>query len=253
MTRAAIVTGAAGGIGRSIAHCLADRGFALVLTDLAFGDLGEVLLSEFRTRGVPFEVVLGDVDDDEVHAQLIDAPKRLDASLGVLVNNAGVSSTVRGDPLDLPAESLDRALKVNLRAPFRLSQKVAKAMLAEGGDDIRCIVNVTSVNAAIIGMNRPDYCITKAGLSMLSSILAARLAGDAIQVHEVRPGITETEMTAPSREKYNSLMEDGTVPMRRWGRPEDVGRTIAALATGALPFTTGGAINVDGGLHMYRI
>ena len=257
MRGAAIVTGASGGIGRGIAKSLADAGFGLILTDLFASDELRSLTEAFQQTGVPWAFIEGDIDDDALHHSLLKAPTRLNAPLTVLVNNAGVSSTVRGDPLDLPPESLDRALKVNLRAPFRLSQKIARRMIEEGKSEStpppRTIINITSVNATRIGMNRPDYCVTKAGLSMMSSILAARLADEGVKVFEIKPGITETEMTVPSKAKYDALMEDGTVPMRRWGRPSDIGQTVAVLATDMLPFSTGDAIHVDGGLHMYRV
>lgn len=257
MRGAAIVTGASGGIGRGIAKSLADAGFSLVLTDLYSSDQLVSITETFDQNGVPWVFIKGDVDDDVLQDSLLEAPSKLNSPLTVLVNNAGVSSTVRGDPLDLPSESLDRALKVNLRAPFRLSQKVARRMISEGNAEStrlpRTIINITSVNATIVGMNRPDYCVTKAGLSMMSSVFAARLAGEGVKVFEIRPGITATEMTVPSKAKYDALMEDGTVPMRRWGNPSDIGQTVAILATNMLPFSTGDALHVDGGLHIYRV
>jgi 3-oxoacyl-[acyl-carrier protein] reductase len=251
----AIVTGGRRGIGRAICEALAARRFGILVVDLEDDDDAKKTVASLRGRGAAAEFYRADVGDESTHADMLTAASAI-GPLTTLVNNAGVSSTVRGDMLDLPAESLDRALRVNLRAPFLLSQAFAKKLIQSGPapDSLfRSIVNITSVNVTILGVNRPDYCMTKAALSTMTRLFAARLADEGIHSYEVRPGITMTEMTAPSREKYDQVIQDGLVPMRRWGEPVDVGEAVAALAAGAFRFSTGDAVHVDGGLHMYRL
>ena len=143
---------------------------------------------------------------------------------------------------------------MNLRAPFLLSQAFGKRLVADlRPNGFRSIVNITSVNVEILGIDRPDYCITKAGLSMMTRLFAARLAEAGVHCYEVRPGMTMTEMTAPSKAKYDRVIEEGLVPLRRWGQPDDVGEAVATLADGAFRFSTGDAVYVDGGLHMHRL
>jgi NAD(P)-dependent dehydrogenase (short-subunit alcohol dehydrogenase family) len=143
---------------------------------------------------------------------------------------------------------------INLRGPFFLTQRVARWMLEQRAaappDYLPQIVNISSVSAYTASVNRGEYCIAKAGLAMMTGLFAARLAEAGIRVYEVRPGIIETDMTAGVRERYDRLIHEGLTPIRRWGSPEDVGRAVAALAAGALPFSTGEVINVDGGFHL---
>jgi NAD(P)-dependent dehydrogenase (short-subunit alcohol dehydrogenase family) len=211
-------------------------------------------VSLLKRSGVDAVFVTADVGDENLHEGILDAAESL-GTLTTLVNNAGVSSTVRGDMLDLPVESLDRAIRINLRAPFLLSQAFSRRLIkTKAASEHFCsIVNITSVNVEILGIDRPDYCITKTGLSMATRLFAARLADERIHAYEVRPGITMTEMTQPSREKYDRVIEEGLVPMRRWGNPDDVGEAVAGLATGAFRFSTGDAVFVDGGLHLHRL
>lgn len=255
MPQVAIVTGARRGIGRAIAYALASRAFNILVVDIEEDEAAHATMTALREKGVAGRFIATDIGDESQHTGILDAAEQLGV-LTTLVNNAGVSSTVRGDMLDLPVESLDRSLRINIRAPFLLTKAFAKrvALPRERHEDaFRSIVNITSVNVEILGLNRPDYCITKAALSTMTRLFAARLAEAGIHVYEVRPGITMTEMTTPSREKYDQVIEEGLVPMRRWGEPGDVGEAVAALVTGAFRFSTGDAVNVDGGLHMYRL
>lgn len=249
-----IVTGGRRGLGRAICEKLAQKGHNVLVVDVERDAAADETVALLRRSGVNADFLAADVGDEALHDGIIGAAGRLGA-VTTLVNNAGVSSTVRGDMLDLPVESLDRAIRINLRAPFLLSQKFGRHVIKTGAatEHFCSIVNITSVNAEMIGVNRPDYCITKNGLSMATRLFAARLAEEKIHAYEVRPGIMMTEMTQPSREKYDRVIEEGLVPMRRWGTPADVGEAVAELATGAFKFSTGDAVFVDGGLHLYRL
>lgn len=240
---AALVTGGARGIGRAIATALSGAGFAVAVADREPVDDDP---GSLRLRA--------DVADIDGHAALL---REVEAALGplaCLVNNAGVTSLVRGDPLDLTPESFDRSVAVNLRGTFFLTQAVARRLLAgEAGGTTRSIVTISSANAEIVGLNRADYCMTKSALSMMSKVFAARLAAAGIVVAEIQPGIIRTEMTAPATEKYDAYIAGGGVPMARWGTPEDVAAAVVAVATGALPYWTGDALRVGGGLHLHRV
>ncbi|MDB5805080.1 MAG: 3-ketoacyl-ACP reductase [Betaproteobacteria bacterium] len=250
----AFVTGGRRGIGRGIAYALAQNGFDVVVNDLVEdGDVAETLQG-VAALGRKAKFVAGDISVIESHAALADAAWAAFGTVDCLVNNAGVQVKVLGDILDVTPQSFDHLIDVNLRGTFFLTQAVARRMLREArgpGDPSRCVVTISSVNAnSIVSPNRAEYCISKSGLSMMNKLFAERLAASDILCYEVRPGLVYTDMTASSKERYDALIAEGISPMRRWGKTEDVGRTVAALATGLLPFTTGDALHVDGGLHM---
>lgn len=196
-----------------------------------------------------------DLADLDAHAPLLDAVETDLGPIECLVNNAGVSSLVRGDLLDLGVDSFDRAVAVNLRGTFFLTQAVARRMIGHDHDGIglRSIITIGSANAEIVGENRGDYCITKTGLSMMTKLFASRLAADNIAVFEVRPGIIRTQMTAPASARYDAFIADGGVPMQRWGNPDDVAETVRTLASGGLPFATGMHVDVSGGMQLHRV
>lgn len=251
----ALVTGGARGIGAAIAEALAQAGMDVAIADVEDEAHAAIALDAVRRSGRAACYRRCDIADVDGHASLVEAVR---AELGeptCLVNNAGVTSLRRGDPLDLGTESFDRTLSINLRGTFFLTQRVACAMLERtaAAPAHRAIITVTSANAEIVGVDRADYCISKAALSMMSRVFAARLAQAGIGVFEVRPGIIRTTMTEPATAKYDALIAAGGVPMQRWGTPGDVGATVAALATGAFPFSTGEVVNVGGGLHLHRV
>ncbi|RUX85598.1 MULTISPECIES: 3-ketoacyl-ACP reductase [unclassified Mesorhizobium] len=252
MTRpAAIVTGGARGIGLACAQALADAGFDILVADLA-ETAADGLARDIAGRGAKFAYVPCDIADLASHTALVDAAMRAFGRIDCLVNNAGVGAVVRGDLLDLQPENFDRTLSINLRGTVFLSQAVAKAMLATSGDQ-RSIITITSVSAEMASPERPDYCISKAGLSMWVKNLALRLAPENIGVFEVRPGIIHTDMTAGVTAKYDALIDGGLVPAKRWGEASDIGAVVAALAGGKLGFSTGSIINVDGALSVPRL
>ena len=235
-----LVTGGAAGIGFATAIRLASEGFDVTVASLE------------AEAGLPPEIryVQADVTRLEHHQALVASIRRPVA----LVNCAGVTSLSRADMLDLPAESFDRVMDVNVRATFFLTQAFARHMMACGrAEDYRAIIFVGSINSEVVGENRADYCMSKAAVSMMSKLFAARLAADGIVTHEVRPGIIRTGMTAPALEKYDRLIEEGGVPMARWGMPEDVAAAICALARGDFPYATGTVTEIAGGLQLHRV
>ncbi|WP_421916393.1 3-ketoacyl-ACP reductase [Mesorhizobium sp.] len=253
MTRpAAIVTGGARGIGVACAQALADAGFDILVADLA-DTAADGLAADITARGAKFAYVRCDIADLAGHTNLVDAAMDAFGRIDCLVNNAGVGAVVRGDLLELKPENFDWTLGINLRGTVFLSQAVAKAILAAPSDHPKCIITITSVSAEMASPERPDYCISKAGLSMWVKNLALRLASENIGVFEVRPGIIRTDMTAGVTAKYDVLIEGGLVPAKRWGETADIGAVVATLAHGKLGFSTGSIINVDGALSVPRL
>jgi NAD(P)-dependent dehydrogenase (short-subunit alcohol dehydrogenase family) len=173
--------------------------------------------------------------------------------IDVLVNNAGITSVGRRDLLDATEESWEKVLGTNLKGAFFLTQLAVREMLrlAPTITDYRpAVVNISSVSAYALSVQRGDYCISKAGMGMMTQLYALRLAEHGIRVWEVRPGIIETDMTAGGRDRYTELIAEGLIPIRRWGTPEDVGKTVALLVRGEIPYCTGEVINIDGGFHL---
>ena len=250
----ALVTGAARGIGRASAVALAQRGFDLALVDLAIDVDLELTRDRAIALGADVRCIAGDIAALQTHADMIDAASARGGGIDVLVNNAGVSVAKRGDLLEVTPESFDRVLGINLRGTFFLTQAVARRMI-EGArpPHPRAIVTVTSANAVIAGPDRAEYCFSKTALSMVVKVFALRLAEAGIACYEIRPGIIRTDMPRDATEKYDRLIAAGLTPIARWGEPEDVGRVIASVASGELPFVTGDAINVDGGLHIQKL
>jgi 3-oxoacyl-[acyl-carrier protein] reductase len=252
-TRVALVTGAGRGIGRACAVRLAKNGFTVIANDLpGSADIADTLAA-IQAEGVEGRSLPGDISDVASHAALADAAWELFGRIDCLVNNAGVSVARRGDILDVSPDSFDRLININLRGPFFLTQAVARRMVAAKADGFRSIVTISSLNALAASPDRAEYCISKIGLSMMSKVFALRLAAEGIHSYEVRPGVIRTDMTAIAREKYDRLFAEGLAPIARWGEPDDVGRTVAMLAGGALPYSTGEVIHVDGGLSISRL
>jgi NAD(P)-dependent dehydrogenase (short-subunit alcohol dehydrogenase family) len=248
----ALVTGGSRGIGRGICLELARRGYAVAVN---YAGNEEAARETQRLIGTAADSMTAraDVGVAAERERLVDAVLARWGRLDVLVNNAGITSVGRRDLLEATEESWDRVLAVNLKGPFFLSQRVARAMVRLLPElESPAIVNISSLSSYAVSADRGDYCVSKAGLSMLTALFAVRLAEHGIRVYEVRPGIVETDMTAGGREKYTPLIAGGLTPIRRWGTPEDVGRAVAALVTGAIPFSTGDVVNVDGGFHLRR-
>jgi 3-oxoacyl-[acyl-carrier protein] reductase len=257
----AVVTGAAQGIGRAIALGLAGEGYDIAGVDLqmestvAPGGLREVKrLTE--AKDAAFLAVLGDISDVEKHGALVSSIWEGLGRIDLLVNNAGVAPLERMDVLETTLESFDRVLGVNLRGTFFLTQVVVRRMI-KNLDRISNyqprVAFITSVSAEVSSSNRAEYCISKAGLSMVARVFADRLAGTGIKVYEIRPGIIQTDMTASVKEKYDRLIADGLVPQGRWGTPEDVAKAVVAIAKGYFDYSTGMVVEVSGGMNVRRL
>lgn len=231
--RRALVTGGTRGIGRAIAEKLRDENW-------------DVAVSCRTYREIPgIRAIVADNANPADRARLLAEVGEID----LLVNNAGIAPRVRADLLDMTVESMDEVMRTNLYGPFFLTQAVAKSMLGRGG----MIINISSVSAYAVSVNRGEYCLSKAGVSMMTQLFAARLAAHGIYVYELRPGIIRTDMTGGVAEKYDALIEGGLTPIARWGEPGDVAEAVRVLAEGRLRFSTGEVINVDGGFHIRRL
>jgi len=252
--RVAIVTGGRRGIGRAIAYDLAQAGFDLVLNDAVADSALVNTLEGVRQRGAQVEFEHADISDLATHDRIVDTAYRRFGRLDVLVNNAGIQVRQRGDLLDVTPEGFDEIMGINLRGNFFMTQNVSRRMLGDGRPtEGRSIVILSSSNAELVSVEKSGYCISKTGLSMTVKLFAVRLAQAGIMVFEIRPGLIRTDMTAEVRQKYGDLIEQGLSPVRRWGEPEEVGRTVTTLVSGMLPFATGMAIDTGGGLLIPRL
>ena len=249
----ALITGASRGIGRAIAIALATRaGHAVGINYARSAGAAEAVRREIESAGGRAIVVKGDVSIREDRQRIVDQTIQSFGRIDLLVNNAGVAPDVRADILDASEESFDRLISINLKGPYFLTQLVAKKMIA--AKTAGKIVSITSVSAYTASTNRGDYCVSKAGLAMMTKLYAARLAEHGINVYEIRPGVIETDMTGPVKAKYDKLIfEQDLTPIQRWGQGDDVARAVVAIATSLLPFSTGEVINVDGGFHLRRL
>jgi NAD(P)-dependent dehydrogenase (short-subunit alcohol dehydrogenase family) len=259
MARTALITGASRGIGKGIALGLARAGFDLILNYRANAEAAESAKKECHALSADIHVATfqADIAKTEERKSLIDFARDEFPRLDLLVNNAGVAPEVRADLLEETEESFDRLQRINLKSPYFLTQLVSRWMIEERqrrpADYHPSIITISSVSAYTASVNRGSYCVSKAGLSMLTALYAARLAEYGINVYEIRPGIIATDMTSGVSAKYDKLIAEGLTPIPRWGTPEDVGKAVAAIAEGSFPFSTGEVINVDGGFHQRRL
>lgn len=234
--KTAIVTGAASGIGLAIARRFLREGYRVC---------GMSRRAESPLSDPNFVYISGDISKDADRRRLMEAAGEVD----VLVNAAGVAPKERRDILEMTEESFDYVTGINLKGTLFLTQLAANQMKEKGG----YICNISSLSAYTSSVSRGEYCISKAGISMLTKLFADRLAEYGIAVNEVRPGIIATDMTEKVKDKYDALIEDGLLPIKRWGEPEDVADAVFALCSGALPYVTGQSIEVDGGFHIRRL
>lgn len=264
MNRVAVITGGSRGIGRGIALDLAKLGYNLVINYVSNESAARRTAKDCADAGasasheIRAEVCQADISSATDRVKLIQFTRDRFGRLDLLVNNAGVAPDTRADLLQVEEGSFDRLININVKGPFFLTQLAAQWMIEQAGRGnpvaVRSyrpkIVIISSISAYTASINRGDYCVSKAALSMLTPLFAARLAEHGIQVFEIRPGIVDTDMTQAVHDKYDRLITGGLTPIARWGTPEDVGKAVAAIAGDALPFSTGEVINVDGGFHL---
>ena len=252
----ALITGSSRGIGRGIALELSPLGYAIVVNYVRNESAARDTAAAVEHAGGKAWVCRADVASADARARLVHETLDQFGRIDILVNNAGVPVAERVDLLDATEASWDRILNTNLKGPYFLTQLVAREMIRLKSASViqnPKIINISSVSAYASSTNRGDYCVAKAGMTMMTRLFADRLAEHGIGVFELRPGVIESDMTEPVREKYDRLIAEGLTPIRRWGQPADVGKAVAAIAQDFLPFSTGEVINVDGGFHIRRL
>jgi len=254
--QAALVTGASRGIGRAIAVALAEQGWSIAINYRGNAEAAAETRSLVENAGGRGVAIQADIADANDRGRLVEQTLASFNRIDLLVNNAGMAPRQRADLLETSEASYDEVMAVNLKGPFFLTQRVAKVMidlLKAGVIEHPKIVNIGSMSAYATSVNRAEYCLSKAGLGMMTALYADRLSEYGIHVYELRPGIIETDMTSIVQAKYDRLIAEGLTPIRRWGQPDDVARAVIAIAQDQFLFSTGEVINVDGGFHLRRL
>lgn len=256
MNKIAFITGGTRGIGFGVALALGKAGFDLAVNGMRNkGDVADAL-EELRNLGVNVAYFQGNVAVREDRQAMLDKILSHFGSVNVLVNNAGIAPRERADILHATEENWDEVMEINLKGPYFLTQLFANYFVEKKLENPlfeASIINISSISAFVASINRGEYCISKAGIAMATKLWATRLGEYDIPVYEIQPGIIKTDMTAGVVEKYDKLFQDGITLQRRWGLPDDVGKVAAMLAQGNMPYATGQAIKVDGGLHIQRL
>jgi 3-oxoacyl-[acyl-carrier protein] reductase len=256
MAKVALVTGGSRGIGLGIVTQLASQGFNIAINGVRPESGVTDVLESIRALGVDVIYCQGNVALSADRAKILQEVKDHFGQLNILVNNAGIAPRERKDVLSTSEESFDEVLNTNLKSCYFLTQAAANWMIeqkANQADFLASIINISSISATVASVNRGEYCVSKAGISMVTQLFAARLGEHDIPVYEVRPGVIATDMTAGVKEKYDNLIAQGLCVQPRWGTPEDVGKVVGALAMGSFPYSTGQVFMVDGGLTMPRL
>lgn len=255
MKKVAIVTGSSRGIGYAIARRLGRDGFRVVVSATGPQEKYEQALAELTADGTEWRYIRCDIADHDSRLHLIEETARQFGRIDVLVNNAGVAPKVRADLLDMTEESFDRVVGTNTKGNLFLTQAAAKQMLRQepAGKKRGTIINISSCSAEVSSVSRAEYCVSKAGVSMLTTLFADRLAGEGILVNEIRPGVIATDMTSAVTGKYDKLIADGAFPIARWGTPEDIANAVSTFAGDDFLYTTGSYLDVDGGFHIKRL
>lgn len=261
MNPAALITGGSRGIGRGIALALAAAGWDLLINyhsnaEAAGQTARDCVAAAGPQKPIQVETCQADIAIAADRARLLAVMREKFGRLELLVNNAGVAPALRADLLQATEESFDQLIATNLKGPYFLTQAAALWMVDQSRQKHLQphgpgqIITISSISAYTASVNRGDYCVSKAGLSMMTALFAARLAEYQINVFEIRPGIIATDMTSAVKEKYDALLQKGLTPISRWGTPEDIGKAVVAIASRAFPFSTGEIFNVDGGFHL---
>ena len=268
MKQVALVTGGSRGIGYGIVKQLAMQGFDIAINGVRPAELVADVMESIRAFGVNVIYCQGNISLTEDRKKILQQVKDHYNKLNILVNNAGIAPKERRDVLSTTEESFDEVISTNLKGNYFLTQEAANWMIEQKQTDANylrtslspvdiqwtgCIINVSSISATVASVNRGEYCISKAGISMATQLFAVRLGEFNIPVFEVRPGIISTDMTAGVKEKYDKLIEEGLCIQKRWGEPDDVGKVVASLAKGDFMYSTGQVIMIDGGLTIPRL
>lgn len=245
MKKVALISGVSAGIGLATAKLLIENG----ITVAGMGTRQTVENAPEKD----FIYVQGNVANKSDREKFINTAKEAYGRIDYLINVAGVAPKIRTDILEMTEESYDRVMDINLKAMLFLTQAVAKQIIKNDGEEKGAIVNISSLSAYTSSVSRGEYCISKAGVSMLTKLFADRLSEYNIPVNEIRPGIIATDMTSKVKDKYDNLIENGLLPLKRWGTPEDVAKAVLSLINGSLPYITGQSLDVDGGFHIRRL
>lgn len=255
MKKVAIVTGSSRGIGYAIVRRLGRDGFRVVVSATGPQEKYEQVLAGLTADGIEWRYIRCDIADHDSRLHLIEETVRQFGRIDVLVNNAGVAPKVRADLLEMTEESFDRVVGTNTKGNLFLTQAAAKQMLCQEpiGKKRGTIINISSCSAEVSSVSRGEYCVSKAGVSMLTTLFADRLAGEGILVNEIRPGVIATDMTSAVTGKYDKLIADGAFPIARWGTPEDIANAVSVFAGDDFLYTTGSYLDVDGGFHIKRL
>lgn len=256
MKKTAIITGASRGIGYGIAYQLGLDGFNVVIVDMNKQEDYQANFDALTEKGIDWLYFQGNICDAADREKVVAETVAKFGAIDVLVNNAGVAPKVRNDLLEMTEESFDRVVGINTKGTMFFTQAVARQMVSQpwdGKGKRGTIVNVSSCSAEVSSTGRGEYCVSKAGVSMLTKLYADRLACEGILVHEVRPGVIATDMTATVKAKYDALFAAGTFPIARWGTPEDIAGVVSAFCSDKFTYTTGNYVDVDGGFHIKRL
>jgi NAD(P)-dependent dehydrogenase (short-subunit alcohol dehydrogenase family) len=256
-----LVTGASRGLGRGIATQAAQAGYSVAINyagnQAAAEETQKLCQAAASSSGQKFGIFQADIGNSADRKRLLAETLARFGRLDALVNNAGIAPRVRADLTETGEESFDEVLGINLKGPFFLTQAAVNYWLTDKPEPLLKggfkVIFVSSISAYTASVNRSEYCISKAGLAMVTQLFAARTAEHGIQVFELRPGIMQTDMTSGVKSKYDALLKQGLVPQKRWGQSEDLGLAVQSLLSGQFPFSTGEVINIDGGFHLRRL
>jgi 3-oxoacyl-[acyl-carrier protein] reductase len=254
--KTALVTGGSRGIGLGIVEQLLKNDYQVAINGVRDQQNVQPLIDSLNINGVRVVYFQGNIGNKSDRQRIVEDIQQKLGPIHVLVNNAGVAPKKRKDILEIDEDSYDFVMDINLKGTFFLSQLVAKSMIESKihyPKDSFCIINITSISASVASISRGEYCISKAGASMLTKLFAVRMAAVGIPVYEIQPGIIRTDMTAAVQEKYEQLIKDGLTLDKRLGIPQDIGKIVSTLVHGDLPYATGQIITADGGLMIRRL
>ncbi len=243
----AVITGGSRGIGLGITEMLLQNGFNTIVTSRNESEKIKELMQTYPDKINFIAADISKIEDIEILAAFAENKY---GKIDLLVNNAGVAPKERKDILEITPDDFDYVADINLKGTFFVTQKLVPLLIK---NEQSRIVNISSMSAYTASVNRGEYCISKAGISMITKLFASRLAEFGVSVIEIRPGIIETDMTAKVKEKYDRLISEGITPIKRMGQPEDIAKCVLSVANGNFDFCTGTVIDCDGGFSVRRL